>query len=136
MKHGRLAMLAAVGWPLSEIFNRKFASILHLTPIVDLDGKAPNPITQFDKVHASFWFTALLLGSIIEFCGTFRSFRKIPGYYPGNFGFDPLNLYPEDEDDQKLMQLAEIKHGRTAMMAVFGYAVEEVTTNHGVVPYL
>jgi Chlorophyll A-B binding protein. len=34
------------------------------------------------------------------------------------------------------MQLAEIKHGRTAMMAVLFYGIEEMMTNHGVVPYL
>jgi light-harvesting complex II chlorophyll a/b binding protein 5 len=136
IKHSRLAMLAAVGWPLSEFLNRKFASLVHLTPVVDVDGKAPNPVTDFDKVNANFWFVALLFGSFVEFYGTFRSFRKVPGYYPGNFGFDPLELYPKDEDEQKLMQLAEIKHGRTAMMAVLFYALEEIMTNHGVVPYL
>lgn len=136
IKHSRLAMLAAVGWPLSEFLNRKFASIMHMTPVVDLDGKAPNPVTEFGKVNASFWFAAFLLGASVEFYGTFKSFRKLPGYYPGNLGFDPLKLYPEDEDEQKLMQLAEIKHGRTAMMAVLFYAMEEFFTSHGVVPSL
>jgi Chlorophyll A-B binding protein. len=101
IKHSRLAMLAALGWPLSEFLNRKFASFVHLAPVVDVDGKAPNPVTEFDKINGNFWFAALVFGSIIEFYGTFRSFRKSPGYYyPGNFGFDPFGFYPKEEDEQ------------------------------------
>lgn len=136
IKHSRLAMLAALGWPLSEFLNRKFASFVHLAPVVDVDGKAPNPVTEFDKINGNFWFAVLVFGSLVEFYDTFRSVRKIPGYYPGNFGFDPFGFYPKEEDEQKLMQLAEIKHGRTAMMAVLFYGIEEMMTNHGVVPYL
>jgi hypothetical protein len=34
------------------------------------------------------------------------------------------------------MQLAEIKHGRTAMIAIVLYALEEIFTKHGAVPSL
>jgi hypothetical protein len=37
---------------------------------------------------------------------------------PGNFGFDPLNLYPKDAAKQTEMQVKELKNGRLAMIAV------------------
>ena len=52
---------------------------------------------------------------------------------PGDFGFDPLRLYPKDETDQFRMQLAEIKHGRLAMIAITGFAAQELFTNMAVI---
>ena len=54
-------------------------------------------------------------------------------YFPGNLGFDSLGLYPKDEDDQRKMQLAEIKHGRVAMIAVVRFALQEFIFKVGVV---
>ena len=120
VKHARLAMLAAVGWPLSEVLN----------------DKVPNPITDFAKINPYFWLAVAVLGSAVEIYSRSRSFEKVSGYHPGNLGFDPLNVYPEDIKEQKLMQLAEIKHGRTAMIAIVLYALEEIFTKHGAVPSL
>ena len=50
---------------------------------------------------------------------------------PGELGFDPLGLvrgYGESEQAQKAMRTAELKNGRTAMVAVLLYVIEEVTT--------
>ena len=44
---------------------------------------------------------------------------------PGNLVFDPLNLYPENEVKQQKMQLAEIKHGRLAMLGVTSFVAQE-----------
>eukprot|EP00978_Attheya_sp_CCMP212_P026530 scaffold87442_cov24-Attheya_sp.AAC.1 len=33
IKHARLAMLAAAGWPLSEVFDKKIAAVLNLAPL-------------------------------------------------------------------------------------------------------
>lgn len=41
-----------------------------------------------------------------------------PNYVPGDYGCDPLHLGPDNEADRKNMQLAEIKLGRLAMIAV------------------
>ena len=53
--------------------------------------------------------------------------------FPGDLGFDPLRLYPKDETDQFRMQLAEIKHGRLAMIAITGFAAQELFTNMAVI---
>jgi len=44
----------------------------------------------------------------------------------GDAGFDPLGL--SEWFDVKWMQEAEIKHGRTAMLAVLGFVVQEFVT--------
>lgn len=53
--------------------------------------------------------------------------------FTGDYGFDPLNLYPFDEEGKKRMQLAEIKHGRLSMIAVTGFAIQEYVSGLGVV---
>ena len=50
---------------------------------------------------------------------------------PGDFG---LRLgYPSDEAGQNRMQLAEIKNGRLAMIAIFEFAVQEFVSKQGVI---
>ena len=42
-------------------------------------------------------------------------------------------LYPKDEEGQAWYQLAEIKNGRLAMIAIVAFAVQELVTQTGVV---
>ena len=56
-----------------------------------------------------------------------------PDYTPGNLGFDPLGLYPKDEEGQKQMLAKELRNGRLAMIAITAFAVQEYVTNSGVV---
>jgi hypothetical protein len=54
---------------------------------------------------------------------------------PGDFGFDPLKLYPKDAAKQMEMQVKELKNGRMAMIAVGGMVAGATVTGHGF-PYL
>lgn len=47
---------------------------------------------------------------------------------PGNVGFDPLSLFPEDKAEQEKYKIAELKHGRIAMLAIFFYVLEEAVS--------
>lgn len=38
-------------------------------------------------------------------------------YVPGDLGFDPLGLAPEDEDELNVMKTKELNHGRLAVSA-------------------
>lgn len=136
VKHARLGMLAAAGWPLSELLQKKFAFIVNMAPTLDSVFRAPSFITDFKGFDANCWFVAFTTAAFVDFYGTVRAMRRDPDYFPGNLGFDPLGLYPEDEEGRATMQLAEIKHGRTAMMAVFFYAVEEYFTKHSIMSSL
>jgi hypothetical protein len=133
MKHGRLAMLAAAGWPLSELLQQKLAYVMNLSPLVDSSGRAPSFLNNFAGVDVKFWLVLISFGLVVELNGAFGSKEA---QFPGDLGFDPLGLYPEDAEEQKSMQLAEIKHGRLAMIALVVYSIQELVSNSGIVPSL
>ena len=134
IKHARLAMLAAAGWPLSEVFDRKIAALLHLSPLLDKGERVPSLLNGgLEKVNPFYWMGCVAIAAAVEFYGVNKSRAGDESYFPGNLGFDPLGLYPKDEDGQRRMQLAEIKNGRVAMIAVLGFAIQEFVLKVGVV---
>jgi len=132
IKHARLAMLAAAGWPLSELFDKKIANMLSLTPLLDGNDRVPSLLNGgLGKVSPIYWGICLLLAGGVEFYG--MSKKSNPDYFPGNLGIDPFGLYPKTEAEQKSMQLKELKNGRLAMIAIFGFALQEFVSKMGVV---
>ena len=128
LTHGRVAMLASVGFLVGES---------GATPLFSgsIDGIA---INQFWKVPVGFWPVILLFIAVPE---TFRAlrgwmeptvpenyFQLRPGYTPGDIDFDPLGLCPEDAMEFKEMQTKELQHGRLAMLAAAGMIVQELQT--------
>lgn len=132
IKHARLAMLAAAGWPVSEIFDKKIADVFGLDPLLDSSDRVPSLLNGgLGKVSPFYWIGCIGIAAAIDLYGVTRRSRE--GYIPGDYGFDPLGLYPKSEEDKKNMQLAEIKNGRLAMIAVFAFAIQEFVSNQGVV---
>lgn len=132
IKHGRLAMLAAAGWPMSELFNKKFASTFDAAAVVDATDRAPSVLNGgLGKISPVYWVTCLVAAAAIEVYG-FSQTNKA-GYFPGNLGFDPLGMYPKDPEGQRRMQLAEVKNGRLAMIAITAFAFQEYVSKLGVV---
>jgi len=136
IKHGRLAMLAAVGWPFSELYDIKIAKTLHLDPLIDSSDRVPSIFNGgLEKVSPVWWGFCIGLTAAIDLYGINRA-RSADDYsHPGDLGFDPLNFYPEAEDleGRKRMQLAEIKHGRLAMIAITAFSVQEFVSGTGVI---
>jgi len=136
LKHSRLAMLAAAGWPLSEVWDKKIAATFGLSPILDSSDRVPSLLNGgLGKISPVYWVAVLGLAAAIDLAGIQRSQKagKTSTYLAGDFGFDPLGLYPRGDEGQKRMQLAEIKNGRLAMIAIFAFAVQEAVTKVGVV---
>lgn len=143
IKHARLAMLAAAGWPLSELWHKEIADAFGLDSILASEGKAPSVLNGgLDNTWIiSAAVVSLVVGGILEF-KTFGSSEKV-GYRPGSLDFDPLNLYSFrasfglDQITEKIsreeklarakfdMELCEIKNGRLAMLAISAYAAQE-----------
>lgn len=133
IKHGRLAMLAAAGWPLSELFDKKLATLIGAPAIVDATDRAPSVLNGgLGKISPVYWAVTLLAGAAIDLYGINRS-KSVSGYIPGDLGFDPLGLYPTDKAGQERMQLTELKNGRLAMIAITAFAVQEFVSKIGVI---
>jgi hypothetical protein len=143
LKHSRLAMLAAVGWPMSELWHKQIASVIGLDSILADEGRAPS-ILNGGLINEWIIATAvfsLILSALLEY-KTF-AMSGAATYRPGELGFDPLNLYPIrasfglDQIMEKItieekrararfeMELCEIKHGRLAMLAITADAAQE-----------
>jgi len=134
VKHGRLAMLAAVGWPLAELFDRKIANIFALDPIVDASNRNPSILNGgLGKISPLYWLVCLGAAAAIDIKGIEKANSNDPNYFPGNLEWDPLGLYPEDKAGRFRMQLAEIKHGRLAMIAITAFAFQEFVQDFAVV---
>ena len=148
IKHGRLAMLAAAGWPVSELFDGRIASRFGLqSDLVNSDaatgiGLAPSLLNGgLGGVSPVYWGLVLAAASGIELLGFAIDFSA-PATAPGDFGFDPLGLYPQAgpfavgqslEERRCVMREQELTHGRTAMLAVLGFVVQEKLTGVPVV---
>lgn len=135
IRHARLAMLAAVGWPLSELWNPKLAASFGQPDLTSATDQAPAVLNgNIGNVPPTFFVAALTLGAMIEGHTYLRQKKEgRVAEFIGDIGFDPLNLYPSDPEDQLKRQNAEIQNGRLAMLAITGYAVAEAYQNVGVV---
>jgi len=125
LKHGRVCMLATLGFLVGERFHPLFGGD------VDLPSALLSKTTSIDY----FWPVALLLTAIVEFSGGPRfnngyGLRElIPGLVPGDLGFDPLGLKGDVDSEEFLdMQNREILHGRLAMISAVGMIAEELVT--------
>ncbi len=133
VKHARLAMLAAAGWPISELFDAKIAGVLGLAPVLQSDDRAPSLLNGgLGKVSPIYWIACIAGAAAIDLYGITQASKK-PGYTPGDLGFDPLGVFPKDKDGQEWFKLAEIKNGRLAMIAITAFAVQELVSQTGVI---
>ena len=145
IKHGRLAMLAAIAWPLQEILHPILVDTLRAPRdlLLETGGKSPSLLNgglgQADIISA-LALTVLMASSLEE---TDLAKRRALGLgfneYPsarqaGNFGFDPLNIYkPLPIESKRSLHEAELTNGRFAMLAVLAYVGVEGCSNQPVV---
>lgn len=134
VKHARLAMLAAAGWPLSELFDKKIAAFIGAAPVLDASDRAPSILNGgLGKISPVYWGVCIAAAAAIDLYGLNRARSGNADYFPGDLGFDPLGLYPKDKKGQEWMQTAEIKNGRLAMIAITAFAVQEAVSKLGVI---
>jgi Chlorophyll A-B binding protein len=133
IKHSRLAMLAVVGWPLAELWDKPIADAAGLPSLLTKTGESPSLLNGgLDKIDIAYWVAVVGLAGIVELENADAKETK-KAYIPGDCNFDPLNLFPKDKEGQKAMMTKEIKHGRIAMMAILGFAIQEALYNQPVV---
>mmetsp|Transcript_2804 Transcript_2804/g.4325 ORF Transcript_2804/g.4325 Transcript_2804/m.4325 type:complete len:211 (-) Transcript_2804:113-745(-) len=137
--HGRVAMLAAVGFLVGEAVEG--SSFL-------FDAQITGPaITHFLQVPDGW--DALIVGFIaaaetqrvqIGWVDPKDASYDQPGllkddYYPGDIGFDPLGIKPEDPEELNLMITKELQNGRLAMLAAAGFLAQEAVDGKGILEH-
>jgi light-harvesting complex I chlorophyll a/b binding protein 1 len=120
--HGRVAMLATVGFLVGEAVHPLFNG--------EITGLA---INQFQQVPAGFEAAVTLAVGIAEAGRASKGWVE-PGnglfllrdsYTPGDLGFDPLGLKPTNAAELKDISTKEINNGRLAMLAIAGFVMQE-----------
>jgi hypothetical protein len=137
IKHGRLAMLAAAGWPMAELLDKQLASSFNLKPLLDFHDRVPSVLNGgLLRTPLAFWAAALGVGFAIESFGEIKQSKYSEAgreYTPGDLGFDPLGLAGKSGDERKYKLEAELFNGRLAMLAVTGFALQEWWTQNAVI---
>lgn len=126
LKHCRVAMLAALGFPLAEQFH----------PLFNVDTPSFSAFQQTPL--QTFWPIVIFAIATFEVFSVFTFVNpNIEGWairsdhvlgQIGNRAFDPLNLKPADPKAFNEMQTKELNNGRLAMIAIAGMVVQEAVT--------
>mmetsp|Transcript_131819 Transcript_131819/g.229180 ORF Transcript_131819/g.229180 Transcript_131819/m.229180 type:complete len:269 (+) Transcript_131819:81-887(+) len=126
LKHGRLGMLAALGFLVGEQWHPLFGG--------DID--VPSYLAFQQTPLEKFWGLVVAAISVNEVYSLFTFNNPVGGepwsirsdHEPGNLLFDPLKLRPEDPKAWRVMQDKELNNGRLAMLAAAGMIAQELVT--------
>jgi hypothetical protein len=127
LKHARLAMLAAVGWPIAELFHKNLASAFDLDSLLSVQDRVPSVLNGgLSNVSPVFWVAALGAAAALEGIQASKERQSSEVVVaPGDLGFDPLGLAGTTESQKHFMQEAELFNGRLGMLAITGFAIQE-----------
>jgi Chlorophyll A-B binding protein len=127
LKHGRAAMLATLGMVVPEFIRvpgEQF-SFDAIPRVIQAHDACPDSMIQI------FGWISFIEAVSFPALANMNAFDRAPG----DFGFDPLKLYPKSPEKQKEMQIKELKNGRLAMVAIGGMVAGALVTGQPF-PYL
>merc|ERR1712228_84011 len=124
IKHGRVSMLATMGYITPELVG-KFPGEISPSLGVKFED-IPNGLAALSKVPGPGWL------QIVEYClycesGPF-GYNSDPNRKPGELGWRPIGLYSTDAEVRQRRLNAEIANGRLAMMAIIGMFFQDGLT--------
>jgi hypothetical protein len=118
LQHGRVSMLACIGYIVPEYF--KWPG--YCAPSLELKFEdIPNGLEAVDKIPGIGWVQILTFVGLIEVFNLQSEPKEYPGDYElfGAFGI-PGGGSIDDKEKKEKSLLAEINNGRLAMMAIIG----------------
>jgi len=130
LKHGRVGMLASLGFLVGENFHPLFGG--------DID--VPAYVAFQQTPLQTFWQAVVVAIAIPEVFSVFtfespfgmnimdQIWKTKVDHKSGDLGFDPLGLKPSDPKELKELQTKEINNGRLAMIAAAGMIAQELAT--------
>ena len=129
IKHGRLAMLGSVGWPLAELYHPYLSKIMNGDNLLTVGGKVPSLLNGgLDKINPVFFMAIIIFTATLDSTSIAKNYNI--DSIPGDLGFDPLNIYTTNNVKNKSeLELKELNNGRLAMLAITYYAISEFITN-------
>mmetsp|Transcript_1404 Transcript_1404/g.2164 ORF Transcript_1404/g.2164 Transcript_1404/m.2164 type:complete len:167 (-) Transcript_1404:86-586(-) len=107
LKHGRVAMLAVLGWATTEITH---------FPMFANSGS--NPLKAMVAVPFYGWLQILFFCGFAEFVS--QKIKEKPGYVPGDY-LGAASLMDESDQSWINYQTKELNNGRLAMLAIIGF---------------
>uniref|UniRef100_A0A7S3T2S7 Chlorophyll a-b binding protein, chloroplastic n=1 Tax=Strombidinopsis acuminata TaxID=141414 RepID=A0A7S3T2S7_9SPIT len=119
LKHGRVAMLATVGWIATDMGMRVPGEPFQVSTI-----EAHDAMVKFGAMPQMLVWLGLL--EVFGFLAFNNAAEGRTDRAPGDFGL--RMLYPTDAAGQYSMQLKELRNGRLAMLAFGGIATAAVLT--------
>jgi light-harvesting complex I chlorophyll a/b binding protein 1 len=124
IRHGRLAMLAAIFWPLQEMLDRLLLDKDQFGPLI----YGPVTLPYFPLAMTAIM---LLLGYLDIYSQAIKDMDKIgEAFLPGDCFWDPLKILDGANDfSRRNMQERELFNGRVAMIAVAAFVWEEAVTH-------
>jgi len=124
LKHGRIAMLATMGYITPEITGKLPGE---LSPSMGLQyADIPNGLGAIAKVPVLGWVQILLYAFWVEVQGMESNGVMGTSGTPGDFGFKVLSSKDPAAKTKKLQ--AELANGRLAMMAIIGMFYQDGLT--------
>jgi len=134
--HGRVAMMATVGYLIGEntptiAYGMNLHQTIANNQLPEIPGTVLFPfflaINIAEALRASTGWVEPGLGAL---------FTLREGYYPGDIKFDPFGLKPTDAKEFANMQTKELSNGRLAMLAAAGMCVQEQINGQGILQNL
>jgi light-harvesting complex I chlorophyll a/b binding protein 1 len=124
IKHGRVCMSSSLGMLVADKFH----------PIFDNwnEGEFVSSMqSHFSETAVkNFWPAFWIMTAGHELATTFADYD---GKEEFDYGFDPLNLRPEDPEKQLEYKTMELNHGRWAMFCAAGIIAQELVTGKSVI---
>ena len=135
--HGRVAMLAALGFLVGEqVEGSSFLFDAQITgPAIDHFQQVPGIawgligaaifVTEASRVQIA-WQDPFMASEL---------FLLKPDHVPGDYGFDPLGLaFGKDDEWLDDMKMKELNNGRVAMIAISGMVAQELVQRVNLLP--